>query len=314
MKKPIRSVLLSVLILAGLALFGFISLAQLMGQKGPAEKTIWTGQSGGFVIHWTTSDIRAQSSGKAGQVLFSVIPLAQRGFEDFSATMKDPDAGAEDCLYERNFRILSVVGSIVSFEDVYDSFCRGWAYPSAETRFTAIDLAKPGEIAYTNTGGFPPIDVDLSKLGKVVKLTDFFSEDEILKALLADSVIKKALPNSGASQPPQTLHELYQLLKKQSLEIGECVYRFPEDFLTRFAFHHLEKGQVAVRIGLPPNSEPCRALYAQLGILLPIPESLKTPLALAASGKEGFLMRAWKEISGNQTTTVAFTMGKFGQD
>ncbi len=314
MRKPIRSVVLSVLILAGLALLGFISFAQLIGQKGPAEKIIWTGQSGGFTIRWAASDIRAQPSGKTRQVLFSVIPLAQKGFEDFSTSMKDPDAGAEDCSYERNFRVLSVVGSIVSFEDVYYSFCQGWAHPSVETRFTAIDLAKPGAIAYTNTGGFPPIDVDMSKPGKVVKLTGFFPEYEILKALLADSVIKKALQNSGASQPPQTLHELSQTLKKQSFEIGECVYRFPEDFLTRFVFHHLEKDKVAVRIGLPPDAEPCRTQHAQLGILLPVPESLKTSLALAESGKEGFLMKARKQISGDQTTTVAFTRGKFSQE
>jgi hypothetical protein len=315
MKKPTRRVVWSALLLAGLTVLGFGPSGRLMAQKPEAAHTIWTGRSGGFMIHWTTLDISAQSQQNA-QVLFSVLPLAKRGFEAFLTAMKDPGAVAEgaDCSYERHFRVLSVVGSLISVEDAYYAFCQDWAHPAVETRWTAIDLAKPGEVTYAGADGVAPIEVDPTKPGKVVRLTDFFAEDEIRTALLADSLIKGVLQNLGTPASPQTLRDLPQLLRNQSLEAGECVFRLPEDFLTRFVFHHVEKDHVAVRLGLPPNAEACRTQHAQLGIPLPIPAALKTPLALAASGQAGFLMQDQKKLADNQRATVAFGTGAFARD
>lgn len=316
MGKPLSRVVISMLLLACLILPGFSPSARLLAQKRQPAHPIWIGQSGGFIMRWTTSDISAQLSDKNAQMLFSVIPLAKRGFEVFSAVMKDPGAGTAgaDCSYERSFRVLSVVGSLVSLEDGSYAFCQGWAHPAMETRWTAIDLAKPGDVAYASTDGLAPIDIDLTKLGKVVMLTDVFAEDAILNALLADPIIKQALQHIGTLTSPHTLHDLPKLLENRSLEAGDCVFRLPVDVLTRFVFHHVEKDHVAVRLGLPPNAEACRTQHARLGVLLPIPASLKTSLALAASGKEGFLMKNQKKIAGNQTTTVAFGTGKFVRD
>jgi hypothetical protein len=96
------------------------------------------------------------------------------------------------------------------------------------------------------------------------------------------------------------------IMALRSLEVGECLFRFPEDVFTRFAFHHLEGDHIAVRIGLPPNVGACRTQHAQLGLLLPFPPTLKRALTLAASRQAGFLMQDQKKIAGTRATSVAF--------
>jgi hypothetical protein len=63
-----------------------------------------------------------------------------------------------------------------------------------------------------------------------------------------------------------------------------------EAFLYAFAFHHLEEGKVAVRLGFEAETPACFEQLTQVGILLPIPEKVRVPLEQAASGKAGFLM------------------------
>jgi len=110
-------------------------------------------------------------------------------------------------------------------------------------------------------------------------------------------------------QSPRSLSELYAWLKDVLLDDGFCSYELPEDFLTRFAFHHLEGDKVAVRLALPYFVEICRGKYLELDLLLPVPESLKEPLALAQTGKAGFLMQDQRPLSGERTI-MRFTKGK----
>jgi hypothetical protein len=292
-------------------------LPQNAVQKRVADRLIWRGRSGNFILTWRTSDIRATPADKSVPLAFSVIPGVKRDFEAFLAALRASGTRegteAEPCTYERTFKILSVVGSLLSLEDAYYAFCRGWAHPAVETRFTMLDLAKPGELGYADGAAFPPIDLDVSKLGKAVRLTDIAAEPDILSALLGDPIIRQALENRGQLVPP-TLEQLQRILADQSLEAGECLFRFPEDVFTRVAFHHLEGNRIAVRLGLPPHVGPCRTHHAELGLLLPIPTALKKSLTLAASRQAGFLMRDHKKIAGTRVTTVAFGVGKFVPD
>jgi hypothetical protein len=262
-------------------------------QAQKTKQVIWTGKSGGFEIRWTSADLEAQPLKHPDRVAFSARALAQKDFARFCAEEKKYDWKDRYCEIGRHFELLSVVGSLLSLLDGTEVYCDQSAHPSHTNRFATMDLAKPGE--------FP---------AKRVKLTDYFPEKVILKALLADPVIKKALRQRQRSQPPKTLGELYAWFKGESFKVGECSYYLPEDFLTRFAFHHLDQGNVAIRLALPYDAEVCRGYFIELGLLLPIPASLRESLAQAKTRKAGFLMQDQKGIAGGRSTLMEFTKGK----
>jgi len=78
-------------------------------------------------------------------------------------------------------------------------------------------------------------------------------------------------------------------------------FQLSPDFLTRFSFHHLEGKRVAIRISLSSASTATQSEHQQLGLLLPIPDSLSIRLHLAGNRREGFLMsyaeRAFRETA-----------------
>ena len=274
-------------------------------ESSPEAKDIWRGQSGGVKIWWTTVDLYARHSGATERLWER---LAKKGYDDFVIRLReDTSPRAVNCQYERDFQLLSVVGHLISYADYQADFCGG-AHPGADTRFTTIDLTKPGPLLYTQDKEMSPMDVNLSESGRIIKLTDYFSQEDIFTSMLADPVIKKALATIDSH--PDRLLEMPKLFARNDYELGESGYELRPDFLTRFAFHHLEGDKVAVRLGLPPHYGANRTQHMQLGLLLPIPEALKKPLALAASHQEGFLMNDATAIARGQMTKFSFTANK----
>jgi hypothetical protein len=119
------------------------------------------------------------------------------------------------------------------------------------------------------------MNIDLAKPGKVTKLTDYFAEQDVLQALLADHVIQKALAGLSRQTAPRTLAELPELFAANDYALGDLDFELRPDFLTRFVFHHIEGDKIAVRLGLPPHSGANRSAHQQLGLLLTIPATLK---------------------------------------
>ena len=268
-------------------------------------RSIWKGVSAGFQIEWTTSDLFS-TSGETVETIFR--SLAKRGYEEFEADINRTDhtkgAPLNNCDYRRDFKVRSIVGSLITFEDTEYSDCGG-AHPSTDMRFTLIDLSRPGEVFYGQ--GDNAMDADLQKPGKVVKITDYFAESDLLNALLADRVIKRALTKAGVSSLPQTLSALPEMFAKNDYVLNDTELSLRPDFLTRFAIHHLEGDMVALRLHLPSIAFAYRS--RQIGLLLPIPAKLRQPLALAATGQEGFLAGEPPSGINNQFTRFAFKIG-----
>lgn len=264
-------------------------------QEQQKAQAIWTGKSGGFAIRWTDSDIQVHPLKSPNRVVFSARSLAQQEFARIKASEKKYGLKERYCEIVASYGIFSVVGSILSLFEGGDVYCEETAHPSHTSRYIAIDLKKPG--------GFTK---------KRVKLTDYFPEEAIYQALLADPRVRKALARREPRLPqsPRSLGELYASFKDMPLDDGESSYELPKDFLTRFAFHHLEGDKVAVRLALPFLGQVNAGLNLELDLLLPVPESLKESLALAASGKEGFLMQDQERLSGGRYTIMRFTKGK----
>jgi len=285
------------ILLTCFALLGFGLSTALIADQGCPERPLWIGQSGGFIVQWCKDDITAHPVGNPTRLLFSAKSIARNSFEYESAMVAEA-YGQENRLseYERDFTVMSMVGSIITFKDHYYTSLKREAHPAGETRYTAIDLAKQGE-------------VDPASPGEVVKLTDFFMESDILHALLADPLIGEALKNADEQDiSRRDLSALIEELSGPAVSEKYC-YEISDDLLTRFAFHHIEKGKVAVRIGLS-GAGPCRESLTEIGILLPIPERLKRAFALAESGKEGFLMKDLKKIARGQKFILRFKANK----
>lgn len=285
--------------------------AQDPQSKETAGQVIWSGDSGGVRIVWTTSDLYKQSTSETEGLL---APLVRKGFDDFVAVVmgSQPDKqNSERCSYERRFEVLSVVGTLVSFEDQYQDDCGG-AHPSAETRFTATDLSKPGEVRYARQDDTPMMNVDLANPGRISKLTDYFNEQDILQALLREPSIQSAVAKVDGKKQPQSLAALPQLFADNSYALGDLDFELRPDFLTRFAFHHVEGNRVAVRIGLPAQSGASRNRHKELEIFLQIPESLTEQFKLAASRRQGFLMSDAAQIGGDRSTNFRLKTGETG--
>ena len=268
------------------------------GEK--AAHTIWAGESGGFAIRWTTADIQAQPLKGPDRLVFSAAQLARRDFQTFISP-PNLDGSEGHITYERKFTLLSVVGSIISFRDELYYYVQPSAHPGGETRYTAIDLAKPGEAVYVSPPEADPFELDLAKLGKVAMLTDYFPEKEVVRALQKNALMQEALAGESLRSPA----ELRTLLEGPL--IAGIPYSIPPDLFTRFVFHHLEGTKVAVRLGLPSASGAARYAHAGQNLLLPIPPALKKPLTLASSGKEGFLMADQKKLAGKGFTLISFS-------
>jgi hypothetical protein len=246
--------------------------------QGPASKAavIWTGPSGGYRWTWSPTDV-----------------TAHKGAARPSLSLRRALAPQDDRLegltvYQCAVRPLSVVGSLLSYRR--DDYWEGGAHPSGSISYSTVDAARPG---------------------RPLRLTDLFPDAAVRKALWNDPVVRRALSGAGVRREPQTAAALVAALEGKNFG-GEdgFKYSFPGDLLTQFAFHHLEGDRVAVRLNVPWGAEIYRFQSTQIGLLLPVPSSLKAPLQRAATGREGFLMREARRRFGEKQAEVFEARGR----
>ncbi len=252
-----------------------------------ANNVIWQSQNDYLDIRWTETNITATKNGKR---LFSARELAQKEFEaDF---ITDNSNASPDCQYDREFTLLSLIGNIASFKETESVKCQGLAEPSTETRLTAYDLAHAD-----------------SKM----ELTRFFTESDILKALLTEPLVEKALAEANTSSP-STLQALYEALEWSDIPFKGCEYRLPQDFLNQFAVHDIKKNQVAIRLNLPASTfSSCDSRNIQLGFYLPIPSSEKTLFNQVRRGYKGFLKTRKRKSVYGKSTQVSFSTASYSR-
>lgn len=249
-------------------------------------RAIWKATVGDFSIQWSKSDILVS---RAAATVLSFKAIAYADWEKISQPAADQPMQSE-----RSYRILSAVGPFLSLEQQDDCDCGG-AHPSSSKRFRAFDLSK------SSPGHASP-----------AKLTDIFPEQDILGALRNDKLVAEAL-KVGEGPAPASLAELVGALQFKSVQVKECSYYFGPDLLSNFAFYSVEGNNVAVRISLSQAAEVCRGQMTQLGILLPIPESMKAAIAAAVAAKSGLVMQhAAREFEGQQTT-FTFATKSYGK-
>ncbi len=167
------------------------------------------------------------------------------------------------CEAERQVQLKSWVGTLISFEQSDNWNCIATAHPGAYSQIKTLNLVSQSPL----------------------KLTQIFPDSQVLKALLADPIVKKYLP----VKPPRfrsSQHLMDYLVDKGT---GECAYTFEQDSLSAFYFHHTKGNQVAVRIGLSHGCEAARGQLTEIGIYLTLPQAWQKNFQQAAQRKAGFL-------------------------
>ncbi len=223
-----------------------------------------------FTVQSTAADLKAF---RAADPKRPVLDMRQVALADWKKLSQDADT---KITASYDFQVLSLVGPVLSIEE--DDYCDcGGAHPTAGKLFRAIDLKQ-------------------SHASEAVpaQITSLFPAESVLKALLADSVVKKVLP---AGKKPELLDALVKALAMKTVQVGECDYYFPEELLSRFAVFDVKGTQAAVRFSLSHESEICRGQMTQIGVELPIPAALQVAL------EQGQLMRHHSAV----TTAVEFS-------
>jgi hypothetical protein len=268
--------------------------------SGKSSQALWTGKSGGFEVIWTKSDLAAKST-STNEIVFSFSSLAKQGFLTYENQVKTAQLGK--CTYTREARPVSLVGSQLTFSDVYDSSCDSEAHPSSDYRITTVDLRRTSASKYTPSVD-DPASLDMASLGPVVALTSLFGREEILTKIAADPLLKRYL-----SAAPKTLDDIRNALGDEGVKPTKspCSFTLAPDYPTRFSFHHLIGNQLAVRLELSPIGGACRGAKADLGILLAMPPDLRPALDAAAAGRSGFLAKNQPTLPSINKTIVEFT-------
>lgn len=167
-----------------------------------AGGALWSGESGGYAIDWSRSDLRVASSA-TGAVAFTAAGRAQLEWERLRRGM-DPSLG---CELQPRFRLVSAVGDLLGVEETRYFFCAGAAHPNLERHLRTYPLGRNGAAA---------------------EVTSLFGEREVFEALSADPLVKKALRE--AHRAPASLAELDAALAGHVFRAGKCPFVLRRDW------------------------------------------------------------------------------------
>lgn len=249
-----------------------------------ADAQIWIGTAHGFRVTWTERDVTARPVSGRGPVLsLRKVQEDTWGTPDF----EEGDLAEAPDEVRVTYRVLSVAGPLLAVEETTWCDCGG-AHPISWAGFTTYDLRRSTADSLAQAS-----------------LTDFFPAEDVRAALARDPLVARVLAAKGAA--PRTLDGLLSALELEEIEgPDECTYSAGPEVLRQFALHHLEGGRVAVRISLGHHVELCRGKYIQLGILLPVPPSLRADLEAASARRAGFLMQHARAVARGRQTRMVF--------
>jgi hypothetical protein len=259
-----------------------VGVGPIPAQTPASGQIFWKGSSGPYNIEWSTANLRATRS-DTGAVVFDAGTEAKQAWKNLAKD--DSDASFQ---FEQSYRLLSLVGPYLSFQEFVSCDCGG-AHPSESSRFRTVDLSRGGA------------DVELNEV---------FADSQVLRALLDDRIVKGALgktSSASAKAEPKSVKQLLDELDGKTFKLKECSYGFYKDtLLSSFAFYDFKGTDASVRISLPHAVETCRGQMTQLGLALSASESLRPALAGAKLNHGGLLMIDAPHDGDTQVTSFSF--------
>jgi hypothetical protein len=240
-------------------------------------------------ISWTTADLTVERPENETQRIFT--SLAE---QDFDAMLKVVPELAK-CEYTREFRVASLVGNLLTFEDnrevITVSKRNNYASLGQQIQFKTIDIT--GKVSDN----------------KRIKLTDYFGEKEILRGLLNHPDIRSAWVEQKSERLPVSLQEFVSGVSSGGLMFKGYRYEIYEDFLSEFVFEEVKDDKVKVKL-MFPNTQSKDFDHIGISFYLTIPLKLRESLHLAAEEKAGFLEKDAENYSNGKITKISFSCGK----
>lgn len=251
-------------------------------QAKPADSVLrrWEQTVGRTSYRWDGKDLYAKQSSDREIPIFNRAAIQhRRSFE------------RSGCELSNYFSPAAVVGGLVSYEH--------------ETNWGGVNCG-------VSSGEWRLATVDVSDSTRFLDLRSLFGDLDLLNALLENqqlsSDIQKSIYGKKLDAVPNTLDDLSKFLTKFDYQLFDGDSYFETDYLSRFAFHHLEGQNVCIRISATSTSTAGRAIHDYVEILLPIPERLRDKLQKADSGTEGFLMKDAETKVGTAYATIELTI------
>jgi len=266
----------------------------------PEIKKKWHQQNNDLTFDWNGSDLSVTLNGKKISDIFKRISEAR-----YDRIRQD--SNTRDCDVTLFFKPASVVDTMFSFEQEEGLSC---GTTTIDWRYTTIDLADTQGLDLPSFSELGNKKFNAHTSTPLVSLTKWFTEDEILQALLANqdiaSGIERAIQSGKLTQPPTNLSKFGKLFSPIDYDSFGDLF-LEKDFLTRFTFHHIDGDRVVVWISLTPTSHAAQAVRDHLEIRLPISGELRTSLTLADTGERGFLSKDASKFVGTSSAEFEYT-------
>ncbi len=268
-----------------------------------AEVLIWKGRAGKYRLEWDTSDVYVISPSGKRRALFgaSFKALHQNAINTVYENMKSissPTRGLK-VVDVGHVTVLSVVGTIVTFQIDWAGWVEGYASTSGEVAWLTIDLARKrnSKLIFDSETNFNP---DYSQK---IELTRFYSRNEIINGLFDNVEINRQLRDKSKKEQLRIITDVFRA-SSNALRFGPN-RNFALWGINGFAFNRIEGNKIIIRLQLEETASFTREIQ-YIEIKLPISNKLRYPLVEASSMRSGFLGENVEIISKGIDTQIKF--------
>lgn len=235
-------------------------------------EVFWQGESGNSHLTITARDVIVTRAGKEERLLSDYVTRVEG---------KEPTALSNSCKDRWLFRPISLVDKLLTVSQESMTVCDdSGGNPGREVLWFTVNLESAANIPYTFQSG-----LDISGSGRLAKLTDYFSNEEVRTSLLNAPEIRSALENHTRNDF-HTVSDLFEALKDDNFGKTSSA-KLTSESLYAFSFNRIEADNVVVRLSLIPMGRRFHIEY--LEIKLPIKGKLEQSLKLAGLQEKGFL-------------------------
>lgn len=251
---------------------------------GSAEaQVIWHGRSGGYDVTWSADDVSARRVSD-GRPVLSLRRNAESEWRDIAAL----DPGGRQPEHEVRYRVLAVVGPLVSVEHLYH--LRAGGFESSGVHIFTWDLSR-----------------STLEMPATATVTDWFDDPPLVRALTADSTVRELMASVRVRELAtfQAFRDtIYWGRVRRADEVwGTCSYS-PSAFVrSEFAPYRADGDRLVLRFGFPGEAR-CSAKLLPVDVVVPVPAPLRRALADAAAGRAGFLMADAERIAAGRETVI----------
>lgn len=258
----------------------------------PEDSTIWDGQIGEFSVDWSRDDVSFIPN-KSPKLKYKLSSIFKKRFDAGFLKVKKEISSPSELRWRQStsLSIKSIVGSIVSVEMIHSYGLVNTAHALA---YITFDLKTLDEAKLTDLfSGYLDSNENNLYSSASAKLSDYFTEDEIFKALISKLSEKNPKIELDRKTFLSMINGNSNKMPEISINIGKnengIDLFLASDSFKSFAFDKIKEQKVVIRMQVYENTgKPYEFHWLELS--LPIPSRLKPQLEKAENFQNGFLL------------------------